>query len=329
MKIFVTGATGLIGSHLCQRLAQSGHTVHALYRSESKTTIIQHKNIHLFRGDILDRESLEKAMKACSQVYHTAAFTDVWVKDEKIIYELNVTGTLNVLELAEKLGINDVVVSSTAGVLGPSSGSEITENTVRQTDYFLEYERTKAIAEQKAIEFSTKGMNVRIVNPTRVYGPGVLNPSNSVTKLISSYIAGKWRIIPGNGNSIGNYVFIDDVVNGHMLAMEKGKPGERYLLGGENISYNDFFDLLGEVSEKRRLMLKVPLSTIYFTSNLAMLANRLTGIKPFITKALIRKFNYNWRVNSQKAISELGYSPAPFKECLIKTIDWIRENGKK
>ncbi|MBE0663899.1 MAG: SDR family oxidoreductase [Bacteroidales bacterium] len=329
MKTFVTGATGFIGSQLCLKLAGSGHQVHALYRSESKAIILRHPDIHLFKGDILDYNSLKNAMTDCQQIYHMAAFTKVWVKDESRIYELNVTGTLNVLNAAMETGIKDIVISSTAGVFGPSlDGNEVSETSIRQIDFFIEYERTKAIAEEMALEFLKSGLNIRIVNPTRVYGPGVLNPSNSVTKLIAAYMSGTWRIIPGDGNSVGNYVFIDDAVNGHVLAMEKGKPGEKYLLGGENISYNDFFKLLGEISGKRRLMLKVPLSPIYFASDLAMLVNRLTGVKPFITKGLMRKFNYNWRVNSLKAMSEIGYTQTPLKECLTKTIDWIKNNGK-
>jgi farnesol dehydrogenase len=329
MKVFVTGATGFIGSQLCLKLAGLGHQVHALYRSESKANILKHPDIHLFKGDILDSESLKNAMNGCQQIYHMAAFTDVWIKDESRIYELNVTGTLKVLNAAMETGIKDIVISSTAGVFGPSlDGNAVSETTTRQIDFFIEYERTKAIAEEKALGYINNGMNIRIVNPTRVYGPGVLNPSNSVTKLIAAYIAGKWRVIPGDGKSIGNYVFIDDAVNGHLLAMEIGRPGEKYILGGENISYNDFFNLVGEIAGKRRLMLKVPLTPMFFASGLAMLVNRLTGVKPFITKELIRKFNYNWRVNSQKAISELGYTPAPFRECLKQTIDWIRKNGK-
>ena len=329
MKIFVTGATGFIGSNLCLKLADLGHQVHALFRSAGKASVLKHPNIELFKGDILDYDSLKNAMDGCRQIYHMAAFTDVWIKDESRIYELNVTGTLNVLNAAREAGIKDIVISSTAGVFGPSlDGSEVTETSIRQIDFFIEYERTKAIAEEMSLEFIQSGLNIRIVNPTRVYGPGVLNPSNSVTKLIASYIAGKWRIIPGDGKSVGNYVFIEDAVNGHVLAMERGRLGEKYILGGDNISYNDFFNLLGEVSGKRRLMLKVPLSPIYFASDLAMLVNKLTGVKPFITKGLIRKFNYNWRMNSQKAISDLGYTPSPVKECLTKTINWIRKNGK-
>jgi len=328
MKVFVTGATGFIGSKLCMKLAGLGHQVHALYRSESKAGILFHPDIHLFKGDILDYDSLKNAMNGCRQIYHLAAFTDVWIKDESRIYELNVTGTLNILNAALETGIKDIVISSTAGVFGPSlDGNEVTETSIRQMDFFIEYERTKAIAEEMSLEFLQSGLNIRIVNPTRVFGPGVLNPSNSVTKLIASYIAGKWRIIPGHGNSVGNYVFIDDAVNGHLLAMEKGRSGEKYIIGGNNISYNDFFNLLGEISGKRRLMVKVPLTPIYFASDLAMMINRVTGVKPFITKELIRKFNYNWLVNSQKAMSDLGYKPTPLTVCLTKTIDWIRENG--
>ena len=326
MNILVTGSTGFIGANLAIHLAGEGHAVHALYRSEDKRKTLTHKNIAFFKGDILDMLSLEKAMVNCDQVYHIAAFTDVWTKHKSLIYDLNVTGTINVLECAKKLGIRQIVFTSTAGVLGPSLEGTVNENSKRQVDYFLEYERTKAIAEKKVREYVEQGLNIRIVNPTRVYGPGLLSKSNSVTIMIKSFQKGKWRIIPGNGESIGNYVFIDDVVQGHILAMEKGKSGERYILGGENADYMQFFESLKTVTGQHHNMFKLPLSLMLGVSYFAMFLNKIFGIKPFITPALVRKFNYNWDISSEKAVKELGYAITPLKEGMRLTLEWLFGN---
>ncbi len=324
MKIFISGSTGFIGSQLALKLASEGHTVHALYRSLKKASTIVHPNIQLFQGDILNFESIVAAMKGCEQIYHTAAFTEVWARDEKDIYDLNVQGTLNVLNAANELQVCDIVLTSTAGVFGPSTNGEINEATTLPSGYFIEYERTKAIAEKRALQYLNDGLNIRIVNPTRVFGPGILGTSNSVTILIARYIRGRWRLIPGNGNSIGNYAYIDDVVNGHILAMRHGKPGENYLLGGENISYNDFFSLVGKISGHRRLLLKVPVPVMFLLADFAMLANKLFGIKPFITRWLVKKFSHNWPTSSSKAIKEFGYEITPIEMGIKYTIEWLK-----
>ena len=148
MKIFVSGATGFIGSRLALRLANNGHQVHALYRDEHKTAIIQHPNIKLFKGDILDFESLIKPVEGCSQVYHTAAFACVWNKDPSLIYRQNIEGTMNVVRAGIISGVERIVCTSTAGVLGPSSPVEmVDENTPRPLKYFIDYESSKMMME--------------------------------------------------------------------------------------------------------------------------------------------------------------------------------------
>lgn len=325
MNIFVSGATGFIGTKLAIKLAEMGHLVHALYRNPDKLKSLQHPNIKPFKGDVLDVNSLSKAMEGCEQVYHIAAFTEVWAESEQLIYDLNVKATENVLELALKFKVKKMVFTSTAGVLGPSENFEfVYEYSKRTTDFFLEYERTKAIAEDKVKEFVKKGVNCVIVNPTRVYGPGLLSKSNSVTMMIKSYSEGKWRIIPGNGKSIGNYVFIDDVLKGHLLAMENGIPGERYILGGVNLSYLDFFKILSQLTGKKRLMIKLPLFMMLNVAHIMMLMSKLFGTKPLITPQLVRKFNFNWIVSSEKAIVDLGYLPLIFEEGAKLTMEWIK-----
>ncbi|MBN1182491.1 MAG: SDR family oxidoreductase [Bacteroidales bacterium] len=324
MNVFVTGATGFIGIHLVKYLAASGYIVHALYRNTNKSGPLANiENIKLFKGDITEPQSLEKAMQGCEQVYHVAAFADVWAKDPSIIYKLNVEATEKIFEIALKKGIKKVVFTSTAGIYGPSLNGEITETTTRSLDFFVEYERTKFIAEEKAREYVKKGLDIVIINPTRVYGPGLLSKSNSVTLMIKKFNEGKWRIIPGNGKSIGNYVFVQDVVQGHLLAMEKGKTGENYILGGTNASYIEFFQTLRELTGRKHRLYKLPLFIMLFSAQLMMIITKLTGKPPLITPPLIRKFNYQWDVSSKKAETELGYKITTLSEGMQKVLDWV------
>lgn len=325
MKIFVSGATGFIGSRLALRLAEQGHTVHALYRSAHKAAVIQHPNIHLFRGDILDPASLDAAMAGCQQAYHVAAFARVWEKDPAIIYRQNIAGAAFVVQAATKAGAEKIVLTSTAGTLGPS-GAGVVDESAQPERYFIDYESSKAIMEQMAQAFAQSGLHVVLVNPTRVYGPGVMSESNAVTKMMASYREGKWRIIPGNGKSVGNYVYVDDVVEGHILAMEKGRPGERYILGGENASYNEFFALLAELVGKRYAMLKLPVPIMLGVSSFLLLLAQLFGIRPAITPALARKYAQDFRVSSAKAIEELGYQPLSLREGMKRTLEALSSN---
>ena len=325
MKIFVSGATGFIGSRLALRLANNGHQVHALYRDEHKTAIIQHPNIKLFKGDILDFESLIKPVEGCSQVYHTAAFACVWNKDPSLIYRQNIEGTMNVVRAGIISGVERIVCTSTAGVLGPSSPVEmVDENTPRPLKYFIDYESSKMMMETILRTLSLTGTEVVIVNPSRVYGPGILSESNGITRIIQDYINGKWRIIPGNGKSIGNYVFVEDVVTGHIQAMEKGKSGERYVLGGTNMTFNELFRVLAELTGKRYFMIHLPLAIMQMISGIMLLIARISGRAPLITPALVRKYNHNWNLSSAKAEKELNYRPVDFKTGAGITINWLK-----
>ena len=323
MKVFVTGATGFIGSRLVKVLAEKGYTIHALYRSESKAKLLEHPAIKLFKGDILDPAGLEIAMKGCQQVYHVAAFASVWEKDRSLIYRLNIEGSMNVIRASVKNNVKRIVCTSTAGVLGPSDDFPLNEDSPAPSSFFIDYESSKAILESVLHTFSLKGPEIIIVNPSRVYGPGLLTESNGVTRMIQKYIHGKWRFIPGNGKSTGNYVYINDVVNGHILAMQRGRNGERYILGGENVSYIDFFKTLSEVSGKKYFLLKIPLFFMLIISYLFMLKTFLFGSKPLITQALVRKFNHNFIISSAKASSELGYSPMSLRKGLEDTVNWL------
>jgi len=325
MKVFVSGATGFIGIQLVKRLVSEGATVHALYRSESKAELIRQANVVLFKGDILDKASLERALKGCEEAYHTAAFAGVWAKDPALVVRLNVDGAMNVIEAAGSQGIKRVVVTSTAGILGPSENNAVDEDSPAPNSFFTDYEASKFRLEQELLGRRGTNPEVVIVNPTRVFGPGFLSESNGVTKMIKQYVEGSWRLIPGDGNSSGNYVFVEDVVSGHLLAMKKGKPGERYVLGGENISYNQFFFFVREASGVRKRLFKIPLWAMLTAAVIMQGISRITGQAPLIVPNLTRKFNHNWIVSSDKAIRELGYDPRKAQKGIQQTVQWIKQ----
>lgn len=322
--VFVSGATGFIGGRLSLALAEEGNIVHALYRTIEKTKDISHENIRWFKGDIMDIESLKTAMKDCSHIYHVAAFAGVWTPDPSLIYHLNIEGAINVINAALESGAEKIVVTSTAGVLGPSGENTIDE-TAEPDDYFLHYEHSKAILENILHPISENAIPIVIVSPSRVYGPGLLSDSNGVTRMVNSYRKGKWRIIPGNGKSTGNYVYIDDVVKGHILAMEKGKKSKKYILGGENADFSSFFRILKELSGRNQTMVKIPVSIIILLSRVFLFITKITGKPPLITPRLARKYSYNFRLSTAKAEKELGYRPIGLEEGLGRTLEWLED----
>jgi len=326
MKVFVSGATGFIGIQLVKRLMFEGHEVHALFRSESKADLIRHPDLRLFKGDILDKASLDHAMAGCEEAYHTAAFAGVWAKDPEIVFRLNVDGAMNVIEAAGRQGVRRVVLTSTAGILGPSTYQAVHESSPAPASFFTDYEASKFRLEQQLLGRTKADPEVVIVNPTRVFGPGYLSESNGVTKMIKQYMEGKWRLIPGNGKSSGNYVYVEDVVSGHLLAMLKGRPGERYVLGGENISYMQFFDFVREASGVRKRLYKIPLWIMLAVAGVMKGISKISGRPPQIVPRLVRKFNHNWIVSSEKAIRDLGYQPINARTGIQLTVQWIKNS---
>jgi farnesol dehydrogenase len=323
MKVLVTGATGYVGHHIAMRLAGEGVTVHALCRSPAKAKAIEHPNIRVFAGDVLDRGSLDAAVRGCGQVYHSAALVSVWSKDPGAWRRVNVEGTVNVLEAAAAEGAEKAVITSTAGVFGPSAGALIDEATARTVPFFNEYESSKAEMHDAVGELAGKGLDAVIVCPTRVFGPGPKGEGNTVTRMIDLYLGGGWRALPGDGRRTGNYVYVDDVVRGHLLAMEKGRAGEAYILGGANASYRAFFDTLAEISGKRRRLMPVPVPLFMAFAWAELKRAEWFARKPLITPPWVRRYAHDWANSSAKAERELGYSPLPLRDGLAKTVAWL------
>ncbi len=323
-KIFVSGASGFIGRKLCIVLANQGYQVHALCRKLDHPYLIKHENITFFEGDITNKESLIKAMQGCNQVYHTAALAKMWCKNKNDFYEVNVIGTRNLLESATNLNVKRIVYTSTCGVWGPTFKHPMIETDPRIYGFPIDYERTKYLAELEVNAYFKKGLNVVIVNPSRVFGEGPITDSNTVSKMIKGYLKGSWRVIPGSGERVANYAFLDDVIHGHIAAMENGKAGERYILGGEDISFNEFFETLGSVSNEPKKMIRIPQKLIKLFSEFELLKTKITGWAPFFLPEFADRLKYDQKYSSNKAIEQLNYSITPFATGLEKTVHYIQ-----
>ncbi|NQU53243.1 MAG: NAD-dependent epimerase/dehydratase family protein [Bacteroidetes bacterium] len=326
MKCLVTGSTGFIGNRLVEELIKRSYHIHILVRSPKNIKQYNSKNVSIFYGDLLNTEEINKASKGCDFIFHLAAYANIWSKDKLLPFKTNVSGTKNILEAALKNGIKKVVFTSSAAIFPPSSfNEEVNESFPLPEIYLTDYETTKLQAEQLCKEYCKKGLNIVIINPPRVFGPGFLNKSNSITILINKYIKGTWRIIPGDGTQIGNYAFIDDVVLGHILALEKGVPGENYILGGTNLSYNTFFEILAKSSGKKFKLFHLPISFMLLISNFEFLMAETLGKKPLITPPWVKRYMQNRALSSKKAEKDIDYSITPIHEAITKTIFWLNQ----
>ncbi len=329
-NVFVTGATGFIGTKLVNELVRRGHVVHALTRQTSNREGLSHDQIRLVAGDTSDRESLKKGMRGCSQVYHLAAYAKNWSRDPSVFYRQNVGGMQNVFAAAREGGIERIVLTSTIVTFGPTApGATGNEMMARITPrYYTEYEESKAVAEQEALRSTAEGFPVVIVNPTRVYGPGKLTEGNSVTLMIDMYDRGKVPVLLNGGVNVGNYVFVDDLVRGHIAAMEQGRVGERYILGGENSSLRDFFRLVDEISGRRHFQINLSprLGTLY--AGFEKKKAQLLALYPQITPGWVETFLQDWVYTSAKAVKELGYVVTPLREGIRITYEWLLQQRR-
>ena len=303
MAILITGSTGYIGSRLTAKLALQGQPIHLLCRTSPTLPQFQKSNIKVFIGDITDAESIRPALENVDRIYHLAAYARLWAKDASVFQRLNVKGTENVLDEAKKSGVSKIVYTSTAGVIGPSKDKPMTETDPRIT-----------------------GLNVCILNPSRIYGPGLDTGSNPVTKIVELYMKEKWKLIPGNGNDIGSYPYIDDVVNGNISAMERGRSGERYIFGGVNVTFNELMDTIKKYSGIEKKLRHIPFPVLNALSYLMLWNAKLTGKYPMITPDWVAKYKYDWALNSSKAVNELGYTIRPFEEGIKETVEWVKQN---
>jgi nucleoside-diphosphate-sugar epimerase len=319
MKIFLTGATGYIGHALATQLVKNGDTVHAIVRDATKGKRLLHPAIRLFQGDITNPAAVHKAMSGCEHVYHLAAYTRLWSVNKQTFYDVNVSGTRIVLNAALQNGVRKLVYTSSCGVFGNSLKHPLSERDSRVSSFRNDYDLSKHISECMVREYVAKGLDGVIVNPSRVYGPGSTALSNPFSKIITRCLQGKIVFVPRPGNVLANYAFIDDVVQGHIAAMRYGIPGERYILGGANLTYDEVVHVFRtEIFDPRVVSLgSFVLKGIGF---LNILKCRFTGIEPDLTPNMVTRITNNAALDCSKAISQLNYRITPFRQGLRATI---------
>lgn len=324
MTIFVTGATGYLGNKLVHALADRSNVVHALVRNSDDVSLT-HANIKLFKGDIRDSRSINRAMKGCTQVYHAAAHVRLWEKDPAVIYDVNVTGTENILKACIQNQVDKMVFTSTCGVIGPSDNTPSNENKKRSVDFKIDYDITKKSAEDLVVAYSKKGLQALIVSPSKIYGPGNVSHSLTANAIIEKFLTKKIALVPLPGTYQVCFAYLDDVVQGHILAMEKGRSGEKYILGGINISYLDFFSKIRELSGCKGKIYEIPKSIIKAWASLQELNQKITN-RPirFTSKSVDHLFS-NYTFTSDKAIAELGYNVTPLDIALKNTVQFLNK----
>ncbi len=318
MKILVTGATGYIGWKLCKRLAAEGYEVVALYRNRQIESSIP--NISWAKGDLQDTSGLKVAMEGCQQVYHVAAVARMHTANNNEMYATNLQGTINVLEAAAYNSVERVVYTSSAGVMGKSFEMPLSEGDPRLEPFDNDYDLSKHLAEEQVKNYVRNGYDAVIVNPSRVFGPGIATYSNAVTRAISNYLKYPLFLVPGKGEAIANYVFIDDVVEGHLLAMRHGKAGENYILGGNNLSYNGLFDLLQSITGLHKTKIAAPMAAMKTVARIAAMLQFILGQHPTFTPYLCERLCHNSKLSVAKAMSEIGYQPTKIETALSITL---------
>jgi dihydroflavonol-4-reductase len=317
----VTGASGFIGWHVARLLTEKGHRVRALCRPASE---IHELDVERVTGDVRDSATLAPAVKGCDFVFHLAADYRLWSRDPQEIYQSNVVGTRNMLEAACRAGVGRVVYTSTVGCIGMSNGRASDESSpVSVSNMAGNYKRSKWLAEQIALEKARAGQPVVIVNPTAPVGDHDWKPTPT-GNIILNFLRGK---LPAFVDTGLNLVDVRDIAEGHLLAAEKGIPGERYILGCQNLTLQQILLQLANLSGKRPPTTRIPYGVAYVAGLVNTAWADLTGREPVAPLEGVKMARTKMFVTHAKAGMALGFSPGPVEAALERAIGWFRASG--
>lgn len=317
----VTGATGFLGWHIARLLSENGFQVRALCRPGSQ---LRELNVQSITGDIRDPESLQRAVQGCEFVFHAAADYRLWSREPQMLYRSNVDGTRNVLDAAERAGVKRIIYTSTVGCIGiPDRGIGDEDTPVSAKDMYGHYKRSKWLAEKIALERAGAGLPVIIVNPTAPVGDHDWKPTPT-GKIVLNFLQGKLGAILDTGLNI---VDAADVALGHLLAARHGRFGERYILGSENLSFQQILVRLAAMSNKTAPRVKIPYAIAYAAGVGSTALAYLTGKPPLAPLEGVKMARKKMFVSHAKATRELGYCPRPAEDALQKAVRWFSQNG--
>ncbi|MBV9267172.1 MAG: NAD-dependent epimerase/dehydratase family protein [Acidobacteriaceae bacterium] len=320
-KALVTGASGFLGWHVARLLSNRGYQVRALCRPSSQ---LRELDVERVSGDLRDPESLARAIAGCELVFHIAADYRLWSKNPQELYRSNVDGTRNILETAERAGTERIVYTSTVGCVGMRPGELGDENApVSIDDMTGHYKRSKWLAEQVALEKARNGLPIIIVNPTAPIGDHDWKPTPT-GKIVLDFLRGR---MPGFVDTGLNVVDAEDTAKGHLLAAERGRPGERYILGSENLTLQQILLRVASIAGKRAPTFKVPYALAYAVGAVSTAFATATGKEPIAPLEGVKMARKKMFVTYAKAERELGFCPAPAEVGLNKAVSWFRSNG--
>jgi dihydroflavonol-4-reductase len=323
----VTGANGHLGNNICRQLVARGETVRAMIRPGADPAPLAGVAVELVRGDILDAASVARAVDGCGRVYHTAAGFLMWSKDpEREIIRPSVDGTRNVLEAAARAGVEKLVYTSSSGTLGHAGSPSVRWDETRPfPEPHTHYLRGKIAAEKEAFAVARRtGLAVVSVHPGLILGPRFWKASESVAQIVQFVTQGAPVYFDG-GFSV---VDVEDVARGAILAMEKGRPGERYILAGDNVTVKELFDLMASLTGVKAPSLKLPVPVMRVLAGVMELASKVTGSRPMLDRSQVDEFGGKWAYfDNGKAERELGYTHLSARDTVARTIGWIVARG--
>lgn len=321
----VTGATGFIGSHVALHLIAKGWRVRALRRSTPLSPDLGKLDVEWCSGDIRNFDQVHSAMAGCEAVFHVAADYRLWTRNPEEIYETNVAGTVNVLRVALRHRVERVVYTSSVGALGSRPDGKPADETtpVRLEDMVGHYKRSKFLAEREAERFSKQGLPVIMVHPSTPVGPGDHKPTPT-GKIIVDFLNGRMPAFLDTGL---NLIHVSDVAEGHLLALERGRDGEKYILGNRNLTLAEIFALLERVSGVPAPRFRLPYYPILGVGYVLEMLSRATGREPLVPLEgvkMARKFMF---FEASKAVCELELPQTPVELALAQAVAWFRERG--
>jgi dihydroflavonol-4-reductase len=326
MLAFVTGATGFLGSHVARVLAAQGAALRLLVRPTSNLRNLEGLKAETATGDLRDAASLQKAMTGCDTVFHVAADYRLWVEDPDEMYRSNVGGTRAILEAARNRGVERVVYTSSVATMGFTRDGHPAdeESPVSLADMIGHYKRSKFMAEQVAMEAGRSGLHVVTVNPTTPVGEQDVKPTPT-GRIVVDFLKRKFPAYVDTGL---NLVDVRECARGHIAALEKGKPGQRYILGGENLTLKQILDKLGHLTGLPSPKVKLPYFFALATGVVdETITGRLFGREPRATVDTVRMGKKKMFASSAKAERELGWRIVPVEDALRRAVDWFRNNG--
>ena len=331
MKCFVTGASGFIGNNLVHELAKRGHEVRVLLRKQADERGLEGRSLERVIGDLSESGKLRKAMAGCDWCFHVAASYHLWLRDYAPMYASNVEGTRHVLQAATQAGCARIVYTSTVGCIGlprARNGSVIPTNEetpVSAAQMSNHYKRSKWQAEQVAIELARKGFPVIVVNPSAPVGPRDVKPTPT-GQVIVDFLN---RAMPAYLDTGLNWVHVRDVAIGHILAADRGRLGERYILGNSegNWTMKEAFDVLQEITGVPAPKVRIPYWVALGAAHVNEALSALTGKAPKAPLAGVRMAKYKMFFNPAKAIRELSLPQTPPRQALVDAVEWFRNNG--